>query len=149
MASDQQALAFYRDLLGFDIHAGFPPLVGPGEHPVVPSFLAALLGITPGSTWAAATGNCTPVTRCEYFEYDDPARKVFNPPIQDPGAPFESVGTTDLDGLLARIRAAGLPVVTPGGRPVRVHGTRAVLVRDPSGFLIRLEQRHAPCEEER
>jgi catechol 2,3-dioxygenase-like lactoylglutathione lyase family enzyme len=140
MATDQQALTFYRDLLGFDIAPGFPPLVGPNQHPVVPGFLAGLLGITPGSTWAAATGNCTPVTRCEYFEYDDPIRQVFNPPIQNPGAPFESIGTSDLDALLSRVKVAGLQIVTPGGRPVRVRGTESVLIRDPSGFLVRLEQ---------
>jgi catechol 2,3-dioxygenase-like lactoylglutathione lyase family enzyme len=149
MASDQQALSFYRDLLGFDINPGFPPLVGPNEHPVVPAGLAGLLGITPGSTWAAATGNCTAVTRCEYFEYDDPIRQLFNPPVQDPGAPFESIGTPDLRRLLRQITARGLPVVTPGGRPVRVHGTESILVRDPSGLLIRLEQLRRDCKEKR
>lgn len=89
------------------------------------------------------------MTRCEYFEYDDPARQVFNPAIQNPGAPFESIATPDVDSLLRRIKAAGLTVVTPGGRPVRVHGTKSVLVRDPSGFMVRLEQLgHRPEDKE-
>ena len=141
VASVAQTLPFYRDALGFDISAGFPPLVGPGIHPG-PPFLTFLFGITPGSTWGADTGSCTTtLIRCEYYEYDDPARKTFNPPIQDPGAPIETIRTQDLNALLPQLVAAGAQIVTPGQRPVRVDGVRSIIVRDPSGFLIRLEQR--------
>lgn len=77
------------------------------------------------------------------YEYDDPARKTFNPPIQDPGAPIESIRTQDLNALLPQLVAAGAQIVTPRQRPVRVDGMPNIIVRDPSGFLIRLEQRGA------
>ncbi len=132
-------LHFYRHLLGFAITPGFEPLVGPGLSPVPPP-LASMFGITPGSTWGADTGNCTPTTRCEYYDYVDPARKTFNPAIQDPGAPLETIATHNLSGLLLRMKHFGIRVLTPGRKPVTVHGVQSVIVRDPSGMLIRLIQ---------
>jgi catechol 2,3-dioxygenase-like lactoylglutathione lyase family enzyme len=138
--TDQASLAFYRDLVGFDINPGFPPLVGPNEHPVMPDFLADFFGITHGSTWAAATGNCASEVRCEFFEYDDPARVNFRPRIADPGAPSFEVASTNLVELVKRLTAAGTKIVTPGGRPVNVDGTPEILVRDNSGLLVRIAQ---------
>lgn len=132
-------LSFYRGLLGFDISPGFPPLVGPGLA-VLPPPLASMFGITPGSKWGANTGNCTPTTRCEYYDYEDPARKTFNPAIQDPGAPIESIKARRLQALVARMRTSGVRIVTPSHHPVNVDGVPSIIVRDPSGTLIRLQQ---------
>jgi catechol 2,3-dioxygenase-like lactoylglutathione lyase family enzyme len=138
--SDEASLKFYRGLLDFDIDPGFEPLIGPGEHVAMPDFLADMFGIAHGSTWAAATGNCAAEVRCEYFEYDDPARKDFQPAPTDPGAPSFEVSSSNLPTLVGRLKEAGVTIVTPGGRPVLVHGTPTILVRDYSGLLVRLVQ---------
>ena len=139
VASLAPTLTFYHHLLGFDISPGFPPLAGPGLS-VLPPPLASMFGITPGSEWGAETGNCTPTTRCEYYDYQDPARKTFNPAIQDPGAPIETIKTHNVHALLSRMKASHIRIVTPGHQTVTVDGTPSIIVRDPSGMLIRLQQ---------
>lgn len=136
--SETKALEFYRGLMGFDIEPGYEPLVGPNEHPPVPSFLAGLLGITPGSPWGAAAGNCAPQMRCEFFEYDDPARRSFTPGIQNPGTPFVKIRVQNLDAMVRRITKKGLRIVTPGREPVTLGHSRSILIRDTSGFLVQL-----------
>ncbi|MEU5041798.1 VOC family protein [Streptomyces griseorubiginosus] len=142
--SDTASLRFYRDLLGFDIDPGFSWLVGPYEHPVMADFLADMFGITHGSTWAAATGNCAPEVRCEFFEYDDPARTDFRPARTDPGAPSYEISTTDLPRLVARLKAAGVTIVTPHGHASAALGTQSILVRDFSGLLVQIDQAGSP-----
>lgn len=139
VASLPPTLNFYHQILGFDINPGFPPLVGSGLS-VIPPPLASMFGITPGSQWGSDTGNCTPTTRCEYYNYLDPARKTFNPAIQDPGAPIETIKTHNIEALVSRMKASGTRIVTPRHKPVTVDQRPSIIVRDPSGVLIRLQQ---------
>jgi hypothetical protein len=44
--------------------------------------------------------------------------------------------------LTARLRAAGVPIVSIGGKPVQVRpGLDIVIVRDPNDMLLELVQR--------
>jgi catechol 2,3-dioxygenase-like lactoylglutathione lyase family enzyme len=139
VASLPPTLNFYQHLLGFDINPGFPPLVGSGLSALPPP-LASMFGITPGSQWGADTGNCTPTTRCEYYNYLDPARTTFNPAIQDPGAPIETIKTHNIKALVSSMKASGIRIVTRHHAPVTVDERPSIIVRDPSGVLIRLQQ---------
>jgi hypothetical protein len=38
------------------------------------------------------------------------------------------------------MKTAGIEVVTEGGSPVQMKGSRQILVRDPGGFLVLLMQ---------
>lgn len=134
-----QALTFYRDVLGQNITAGFSFLIGPYQYEPV-GFIGTVFGIPENVTWAAVTGNCDPVTRCEYYEYDDPARVSLIYPVQDPGVGITYYAVQDLDALVKKIKAAGQTIVTNGGQPVLVDGVRSILVRDPAGYLVALEE---------
>lgn len=153
-----QALAFYRDLLGFDITAGFPPMTGAGEY-MSAKGLAKMLGVPPEAMMTGVAGHCAGA-RCEMFEFKDAPRTAFHPRLQDPGAAYLSVWVNDLDAAVAKARAAGLEIVTSDaagvhvdvkeltlitgqgtGPPERVHSSRQVMIRDPSGFPVLLMQR--------
>ena len=158
MWSHLQALAFYRDLLGFDLQDGFPPMVGPGQYMQAGPILSAMLGVPAQAEFAGVHGHCASA-HCEMFDFKNAPRTEFDPPLQDPGASYLSVWVSNLDRLLPRLKAAQIAIVTTGGVPVLVNlptptwvlqagelppikitQSRELLVRDPSGFPILLMQ---------
>jgi catechol 2,3-dioxygenase-like lactoylglutathione lyase family enzyme len=79
--------------------------------------------------------------RVEMIEFRDSDRKAARPRLQDPGQVVLVLLVRDVDALLARLAAAGVPVRTPGGKAVPVRdGARAVLVEDPDGRPVELRQ---------
>ncbi len=158
MWSHGQALSFYRDLLGFDLHDGFPPMVAAGAYMRAGDGMAKMLGIPAQAEFAGVQGHCASA-HCEMFDFKNAPRTAFLPALQDPGASYLSVWVSDIDTLLPQLKAAGVAIVTPGGVPVLVAepaGTwalqagelppieitqaRELLVRDPSGFPVLLMQ---------
>ncbi|KAH7403784.1 lactoylglutathione lyase [Cadophora sp. MPI-SDFR-AT-0126] len=142
MRNISQALTFYKGILGLNISSGFEPLIGPGEYEQV-GFIGSVFNISSDVLWAAATGNCNPTTRCEYYEYDDPTRVTIAYPAAYPGIGMTSYAVRNLDTVLEQIRSAGLAIVSQEGSPVMVDGIRSIVVRDPSGYLVRLDEN--PC----
>lgn len=124
------ATNFYKDILGQNISAGFEPLIG----------LGSLFGIPSNSTWAATTGNCNPTTRCEYYEYDDPSRKSIIYPVQTVGVGMTTYAVSDLDAVMEKVKKADLDIITEGKTPVIIDRMRSILIRDPSGYLVRLDE---------
>jgi len=154
----QQALRFYRDLLGFDISAGFPPMVAAGQYMSAETF-ASVVGVPPQAHMAGVAGHCAGA-RCEMFEFKDAPRVEFRPRLQDPGAAYLSLWVSDLDALLGKVKANGTEVITSGGVPITlnareftlvggydtnaplpVHRSRQIMIRDPCGFPVLLKQR--------
>jgi catechol 2,3-dioxygenase-like lactoylglutathione lyase family enzyme len=131
------AMTFYGNTLGQNINPGFEPLIGPGYAEI--GFLGGLFGISSNVKWAATTGNCNPTTRCEYYEYDDPSRSSFIYPVQTVGVGMTTYVVGDLDTILAQVTQANLEIVTEGKVPVTIDGMRSILIRDPSGYLVRLD----------
>ena len=94
---------------------------------------------------ASAPCSCGPANTpfgLELSEFFDIARgdRAANP--WDPGASALIFSVRDLDAVAGRLKARGAPVVTLGGAALTTPGGRAVLVRDPDGYLI--EARQAP-----
>ena len=58
----------------------------------------------------------------------------------DPGASKLIVTVRDLDAVARALKARGAPVVTLGGVPVDTPFGRALLVRDPDGYLVEVRQ---------
>ncbi|KAF2651808.1 hypothetical protein K491DRAFT_681826 [Lophiostoma macrostomum CBS 122681] len=142
MENYTQALTFYHDILDFDIAPGFEPLIGPDEYQQV-GFIGSVFNISSNTSWAAVTGNCDPVTRCEWYEYDDPDRVALIYPVQDIGVGLTYYAVQNLDAILNEVIAANLTIVTEGGSPVVVNGMRSILIRDPAGYLVMLEEEPA------
>lgn len=138
MYNATQAITFYRDILGQNISRGFEPLIGPGYDSL--GFVGTIFNMSADTQWAAVTGNCDRDTRCEYYEYDAPDRVSIIYPAQYPGVGMTSYNVKDLDGIMEKVRGAGLTIVTQGGGPVEVDDRRSIVIRDPSGYLVRLDE---------
>lgn len=139
LSNATQAITFYRDILGQNISRGFEPLIGPGYDSL--GFVGTIFNMSADTQWAAVTGNCDPDTRCEYYEYDAPDRVSIAYPVQYPGVGITTYNVRGLDVTLDKVRAAGLTIVTEEKVPVRVDGSRSIVIRDPSGYLVRLDEK--------
>jgi predicted enzyme related to lactoylglutathione lyase len=148
----ERAFAFYHDVFGIDLARS--PFAGgaSGGAPPEPIRPAAQAGSDPlvwdltnthGSRFRTVFMHVpnTPFG-LELSEFFDIARgdRTANP--WDPGASVLVFSVRDLDAVAARLHARAAPVVTLGGAALTTPNGRAVLVRDPDGYLI--EARQAP-----
>jgi hypothetical protein len=46
--------------------------------------------------------------------------------------------TTDVDGLLEKLKTAGVPVASAGGEAASLNGRHFVILRDPDNFFFQL-----------
>src|SRR5687768_17333815 len=131
---------FYHDLLGLDLvptpsAATLPWDEDPGHlhlHGMPEARLRFIGARMPG-------------IRCgvELVEMRGIDRTLVRRRIQDPGAVTLILLVRDLDAAFAKLKAAGVPVVSTGGAPVSMSTTgrtRAVIVQDPDGHFVELAQ---------
>jgi catechol 2,3-dioxygenase-like lactoylglutathione lyase family enzyme len=137
-----RSLEFYRNLLGVAPPANAAPLAF-GADPALLNFLG-----TPTAQIRFSTVRIPGSTMgVEIVEFKDLDRTPVERRMQDPGAAWLILLVRDVDGLLARLKKEGVPVVTSGAMPVDIAAggpgadkARAVVVRDPDGFNIVLAQ---------
>ncbi|WFE26701.1 VOC family protein [Solwaraspora sp. WMMD791] len=119
------ALAFYRDLLGFEVRndVGYEGMrwitVGPAGQPGTSAIVLHPPAVDPGIT-------------------DDERRVVTEMMAKGTYAGI-LLATDDLDGVFERLQSADADIVQePTDQP---YGVRDCAVRDPAGNLIRIQQR--------
>ncbi|HEY1571986.1 MAG TPA: VOC family protein [Pseudonocardiaceae bacterium] len=119
------ALAFYRDILGFEVRndVGYNGLrwitVGPPNQPGT-SIVLYPPGADPGIT--------------------DDERRTITEMMAKGTYGIMTLATDDLDGTFAKMEACGADVVQePAEQP---YGIRDCAFRDPAGNLIRINQSH-------
>ncbi|MBF6172329.1 VOC family protein [Nocardia blacklockiae] len=119
----EAALAFYRDVLGFELRkdVGYNGLrwltVGPAGQPDV-SIVLYPPGATPGIT-------------------DDERRTITEMMAKGTYASI-NLGTKDLDGTFERLQAGDAEVIQePTDQP---YGVRDFAVRDPAGNMVRVQE---------
>jgi catechol 2,3-dioxygenase-like lactoylglutathione lyase family enzyme len=125
---------FYRDLLGFELA---------GKMEFAPNHaLMDLVGAPDAATFRQMTTTVPGTSaRMEFIEFKGMPRTPFHLRIPDPGCPALALRVSDLDGLLKRLKAAGVKVVSAGGIPAQFSPTiRNIFVEDPDGFKIELFQ---------
>ena len=131
VADMESTIKFWNGLLGFD-------LKGNMEFSSDPAILKM--------TGAAGAKNRelvanVPGTKAllAFYEYQGIARTAFHLRVPDPGAPAVALRVTDIDGLLKRLRAAGVPVTSAHGEIVQfTPAIRNIFVEDPNGLNIEL-----------
>ena len=131
VADMESTIKFWHDLLGFD-------LKGKMEFSSDPAILK-LTGAA-GAKNRELVAN-VPGTKAliAFYEYQGIARTPFHLRVPDPGAPAVALRVTDLDGLLKRMRAAGVPVTSARGEIVQfTPAIRNIFVEDPNGLNIEL-----------
>ena len=121
----EASLAFFRDVLGFEVRLDVGRdtnrwiTVGPPSQPGT-SIVLEPPGADPGIT-------------------DDERRTIAEMMAKGTYARV-LLATTDLDAAFERIQAAGADIVQePTDQP---YGVRDCAVRDPAGNLIRIQERH-------
>lgn len=131
IADRESTLKFYHDLLGFNL-TGKPDF---SNDPLIADLVGAphaqsreLVGNIPGTKALMA-----------FYEYKGVSRTPFHLRVPDPGAPAVALRVNDLDGLLKRLRAAGVRVTSLRGEVVQFSPTiRNIFVEDPNGLNIEL-----------
>jgi catechol 2,3-dioxygenase-like lactoylglutathione lyase family enzyme len=131
---------FYHDIIGLDLVP--TPAAGPLPWDEDPGHLH-LHGMPQARL--RFIGARMPGIRCgvELVEMRGVDRKPVRRRMQDPGAVTLILLVRDLDGAFARLKAAGVPIVSAGGAPVSMSATttaRAVVVQDPDGHFVELAQ---------
>jgi len=132
VTSLQQSLAFYRDVLGMEPIA---PVAAPRANTGLVNEPGAMLQTAqlrvPGGTF-----------QMELVEWTGTPLKPVQPRIQDPGEVMLAFNVRDFSTKLEGAKKLGLKVVTKNGEPYTSEGRGgknvAVMLRDPSGFIVEL-----------
>ena len=126
-----QTMKFYHDVLGFETK---PAPVAYQTNPTIASLIDAK-----GAHWRISSAK-VPGTSVdlELLEFKDVPRKDFALRVPDIGSPAVSVHVKDVESAMKAVAAAGGPIVTRGGEPVKLGPGVGVFVRDPNGLLIEL-----------
>jgi catechol 2,3-dioxygenase-like lactoylglutathione lyase family enzyme len=122
---------FYNGLLGFELKGD----MAFSSNPTILDLTGApraknreLTAIVPGTKALIA-----------FYEYQGIPRTPFHLRVPDPGAPAIALRVKDLDGLLKRMRAAGVTVTSANGEVAQFSPTiRNIFVEDPNGLNIEL-----------
>jgi catechol 2,3-dioxygenase-like lactoylglutathione lyase family enzyme len=131
VADMESTKKFYHDLLGFDLKGDMEF----SSNPAILDLTGApharnreLIAAVPGTKATIA-----------FYEYQGIPRTPFHLRVPDPGAPAIALRVVDLDGLLKRMRAAGVIVTSASGEIAQFSPTiRNIFVEDPNGLNIEL-----------
>jgi catechol 2,3-dioxygenase-like lactoylglutathione lyase family enzyme len=131
VADMESTVKFYHGLLGFDLKGNMEF----SSNPAILDLTGAphaknreMTAVVPGTKALIA-----------FYEYQDIPRKPFHLRVPDPGAPAVALRVTDIEGLLKRMRAAGVKVTSARGELVQFSPTiRNIFVEDPNGLNIEL-----------
>jgi hypothetical protein len=136
IASLQKTMQFYQ-LLGIEVPEG--STTAPRPYSTNPR-LHSMLG-TNGANERHLNARVPGGIGLEPIEFAAIDQRPAKPRIQDPGAVTLVLLVRDVDALLAKAAQAGVPVLTPGGKPVaQANRTRSVLLADPDGRPVELRQ---------
>lgn len=137
----EKTVPFYRDVLG--LTANGDPLAA---RPQVLDADMSRFTATQGASFRAAVFRIPGASfGWELTEFTGTARKADRFAIQDPGSVTLALQVRDMDKMMAKLKAANVQIVTTGGVPVNPTGNpnsklREILVRDPDGFFVELQQ---------
>ena len=119
VAALDQTLHVFRDLLGFQ-----------PETTVLVGRMRSSKAKVPGTDFEV-----------EFREFDVSRtfkKMIKNAAIHDQGSGVLRLMTTDVDGLLEKLKAAGVPVASAGGEAASLNGRHFVILRDPDNFFFQL-----------
>jgi len=136
IASLQKTMQFYA-LLGIEVPEGSTTEARPYSNN---QRLHSMLG-TNGASERHLGARVPGGIGLEPIEFAAIDQRPAKPRVQDPGAVTLVLLVRDVDALLAKATQAGVPVLTPGGKPVaQANRTRSVLLADPDGRPVELRQ---------
>jgi catechol 2,3-dioxygenase-like lactoylglutathione lyase family enzyme len=150
-ANAERSFAFYRDVFGIEL-APSPFVASPSGAPEqIRSSAEARsdplvwdLTDTKGSRFRTVFMRASNTSfGLELSEFFDIARSERAPNPWDKGSSRLIFEVRDLDGVIAKLGAAGARIVTLGGAPIETTRGRALLARNPEGYLVEVRQADA------
>ena len=139
VASVEQSLAFYRDVLGLEMQ----------NPPTAPRAAAALVSEPGALLKTVVLRQQGGPFQMELVEWTGTPLRPQQQRIQDPGAVMLAMDVHNLDAMLGGAKKLGLSVLTAGGAPIVFDGprgkTRTVMIRDADGFVVELVQGGMPA----
>jgi catechol 2,3-dioxygenase-like lactoylglutathione lyase family enzyme len=138
VADLDKTLAFYRDGVGFTIASPPAPLTGS-------TLLHKVKSAHPNATARAAT-MAVPGSnlQLQIIQFSGVTATPFTQRLYDPGVTRFSIQVRDIDLAFARVKDRGIVVDTTSAGPVFTqrprNNTRAVMMRDPDGFVFEFVQ---------
>jgi len=142
-----KTVPFYRDGLDLPVNGPRDPLAQQPQK--LDEDMSKFTG-TKGMSFRAATFRIPNAPfGFELTEFTGGPRKPVRPNIQDAGAATLVLQVRDIEMVLAKVKASGGTIVTVGGAPVNPTGNpnsklREIVVRDPDGFFVELQQPDSP-----
>jgi catechol 2,3-dioxygenase-like lactoylglutathione lyase family enzyme len=86
----------------------------------------------------------------ELTEFSGVTRTPAQPQIWDPGAPHMKILVRDLEPVVAAVKKLGAPILTTSKAPVAVStpigNVKAIMFRDPDGYIVEAVQAQAPAD---
>jgi catechol 2,3-dioxygenase-like lactoylglutathione lyase family enzyme len=137
VANLERSAEFYRDAVGFEYGT---PTVRRGDA------LAALAAASGAKVTMRTASFAIPGSEMQLvlLEVAGAAGRPFTQRLYDPGVTRFSIQVRDIDRAFARVKDRGIVVDTTGGAPVYTqrprNNTRAVMMRDPDGFVFEFVQ---------
>lgn len=138
-----RTVPFYRDVLGLPVNGGRDPLA---QQPQKLDEDMSKFTATKGMSFRAASFRIPDAAfGFELTEFTGASRQPVRPNLQDIGSATLALQVRDIDKVMAKVKASGSIIVTIGGAPVNPTGNpksnlREILVRDPDGFFVELQQ---------
>ena len=138
MESAEATMKFYNGLMGVQ-------LSGPTAFSKDPATLK-LVGAPEGTEFRKLTGTLPgPQAYIEFTEFRGVPRTKFHLRVRDPGAPAMAIQVNNLTGLIANMKAAGVPIISTNGEIVDFGGgTHTIFVEDPNGMNLETFERTGP-----
>jgi catechol 2,3-dioxygenase-like lactoylglutathione lyase family enzyme len=106
--------------------------------------LAKLVGAPESVEFRKLTGTLPPGTAVEFTEFRGVPRTKFHLRVRDPGAPAMAIQVSNIEGMVAQMKAAGMNLISANGALVDFgNGVQNIFVEDPNGMNIELFERSA------
>lgn len=137
MESAESTAKFYNGMMGLE-------LTGPTPFSKDPAMLK-LVGAPKETEFRKLTGVMPgPNAYVEFTEFRGVPRTKFHLRVRDPGAPAMAIQVVNLPGMVERMRAAGVNLMSANAQIVDFGGgTHNIFVEDPNGMNIELFERSA------
>ena len=105
-----------------------------------------LVGAPAGTEFRKLSGVIPgPPASVEFTEFRGVPRTKFHLRVRDPGAPAMAIQVTNLNGMIAGMKAAGVNVISANGQIVDFGGgTHTIFVEDPNGMNLEVFERTGP-----
>lgn len=140
MESADATAKFYTGLLGID-------LSGPTAFSKDPAMLK-LYGAPAGAEFRKLTGVIPgpAAAAVEFTEFKGVPRTKFHLRVRDPGAPAMAIQVNEERPTIARMKAAGVNIISTNGEIVDFGGgTFTIFVEDPNGMNLEVFERNPPA----